>query len=164
MPACLPAPEFRYHHIQLLRSSTLALFTLCARVLECGVCGALALFPPSSLSCILYRSLESICRSSCCCGCVVGVHTMSGMRSNQPRLCLAVVVSCCLTPRCLPVGGGGGGDDRSAHPQGCTRVAEVGGNKGIAVPKFKASVAEVQVEVVFVFSKVFFPRWNGGVD
>eukprot|EP00903_Cladosiphon_okamuranus_P018796 g17291.t1 len=31
-----------------------------------------------------------------------------------------------------------------AHPQGCTRVAEVGGNKGIAVPKFKASVAEVQ--------------------
>eukprot|EP00752_Nemacystus_decipiens_P012653 g11207.t1 len=31
-----------------------------------------------------------------------------------------------------------------AHPRGCTRVAEVGGNKGIAVPKFKASVTEVQ--------------------
>ncbi len=32
-----------------------------------------------------------------------------------------------------------------AHPEGCTRVAEIGGNKGIAVPTFKAPVEEVQV-------------------
>lgn len=31
-----------------------------------------------------------------------------------------------------------------AHPLGCTRVAAEGGNKGIAVPIFKASVEEVQ--------------------
>ncbi|CAM9776899.1 unnamed protein product [Ectocarpus sp. 12 AP-2014] len=31
-----------------------------------------------------------------------------------------------------------------AHPEGCTRIAEIGGNKGIAVPTFKASVDEVQ--------------------
>ncbi|CAN0274802.1 unnamed protein product, partial [Hapterophycus canaliculatus] len=31
-----------------------------------------------------------------------------------------------------------------AHPEGCTRVAETGGNRGIAVPTFKASVEEVQ--------------------
>lgn len=52
----------------------------------------------------------------------------------------SLIVSCCLT-RCLSAVCGG----RSAHPQGCTRVADVGGNKGIAVPKFKASVEDVQV-------------------
>lgn len=70
-----------------------------------------------------------------------------GIRSNQTsfcRFCVSLLVSCV---RGSVSGGGGGG--RSAHPQGCTRVAEVGGNKGIAVPKFKASVTEVQVKIVF---------------
>lgn len=45
---------------------------------------------------------------------------------------------------CLFGCNGGGHGRGSAHPEGCTRVAETGGNKGIAVPAFKASVDEVQ--------------------